>query len=79
MSCVAIFLTSRSLRILVLCMRRVLRVRTAFEPSRCAEEQLELAYEHVMPTVRRACGSVNEAMPVATRIGEHRAGIRKVT
>jgi hypothetical protein len=35
MSWAAIFLTSRSLRILVRCMRRVLRVRTTFEPTRC--------------------------------------------
>jgi hypothetical protein len=65
---VAIFLTSRSLRILVAYMRRVLRVRTAFEATRCAEEQLQLAYERVVPTVRRACGSVEDA----TQIGERR-------
>jgi hypothetical protein len=35
-------------------MRRVQRVHAAFEPTRCSEEQ-QLAYEQVLPTVRRMC------------------------
>lgn len=50
-----IFLTSRRRRILVPCMRRALRVRVVFESTRCADEQLQLAYKQVVPTVRHAC------------------------
>jgi hypothetical protein len=34
-------------------MRRVLRVRTAFEPTRSSAQQLQFAYERVVETVRR--------------------------
>lgn len=33
--------------------RRVLRIRTAFEPTRSSEQQLQLAYGRVVETVRR--------------------------
>jgi hypothetical protein len=56
MIAVAIFLTSQSTWILVQCMRRVLRVRAAFEPTRSSDDQLVFAYEQVVPTVRRALG-----------------------
>lgn len=80
MSWTAVFLTSRSLWIVVRCMRRVLRVRTAFEPTRCSEEQLQLAYEHVAPTVRRACGHIANAPPDAARADDgRRSAARKAT
>lgn len=55
MSPLADFLTSRSLRILVRRMRRMLRVRAAFEATRSSEDQLQLAYEQVVATARRTC------------------------
>ena len=80
MSWAAVFLTSRSLWILVRCMRRLLRVRTVFGPTRCTQEQLQIAYECVVPTVRRACGHVDNATPVAARADDwRRSSVRKAT
>ena len=79
MSWAAVFLTSQSLWILVRWMRRVLRVRAAFEPTRCTREQLQLAYESVVPTVRRACGHVDNATPVARADDWRRSASRKET
>lgn len=86
MSWAAVFLTSRSLWILVRCMRRVLRIRAAFEPMRSTQDQLQFAYECVVPTVRRTCGhvdnvtSVDNVTPVAARAdGWRRAAARKAT
>jgi hypothetical protein len=55
--------------ILVRCMRRVLRVSAVFEPARCSDEQLALAYEQVVPTVRRALSRQEDrdALPTSTR------------
>ena len=64
MSWAAVFLTSRSLWILVRCMRRVLRVRAAFEPTRSTQEPLQFAYECAVPMVRRACGHADNVPPV---------------
>ncbi len=80
MSWTADFLTRRSLWIFVQGMRRVLRVRTAVEPTRCSEEQMQLAYEHVVPGVCRARGHVDNATPVAARVDDgRRCAARKAT
>ncbi len=55
MSAFADFLTTRSLRILVGPMRRNLRIRAAFEPTRPPYEPLVDAYEKVLPTRRSRC------------------------
>jgi hypothetical protein len=78
MTAAADFLTTRLLWILVRCMRRVLRVSTAFEPTRCIDEQLQLAYERVVPTVRRACGGVEDATQIAASSNRPRRVARKV-
>ena len=43
----------RPFALVVESMRRVLRIRTAFEPTRSSEQQLQLAYERVVETIRR--------------------------
>jgi hypothetical protein len=48
-----VFLTLHAIRPRGESMRRVLRIRTAFEPTRSSEQQLQLAYERVVETIRR--------------------------
>jgi hypothetical protein len=49
-----VFLTFATSDPVVGCMRRrVLQVGTAFEPTRSSAQQLQLAYEQVIATVRR--------------------------
>jgi len=68
----AVFLTSHSMRILVRCMRRVLRIGVAFEPTRCSEDQLALVYEQVVPTVRRALGRRDDPPTLKQRAARQR-------
>ena len=50
---VVVFLTSSTFDRVVVCMRRrVLQVRTAFEATRSSAQQLQLAYQQVVETVR---------------------------
>jgi hypothetical protein len=51
-------------------MRRMLRVRAAFEPTRCSEEQLQLAYEQVVQMVRRAYARGDHESPMSPRADE---------
>jgi hypothetical protein len=54
-------------------MRRVLRIAIAFEQTRCSDDQLALAYEHVVPTARRALRSRDDERPNL----EQRAGLKR--
>jgi hypothetical protein len=76
MSSVAVFLTSRSTRILVGSMRRVLRVRVAYEATRHSEEQLEVVYEQVVPTVRRAYAHGDDGSSSSQR-AKRRSAVRE--
>lgn len=58
-------------------MRRVLRVRVAFEVTRCSEEQQQMAYERVVPTVRRACDRPDRESPTAIRAQQARRSAPK--
>ena len=49
----AVFLTSLVFGLVRECMRRVLRILTAFEPTRLSDGQLQLAYERLVETLRR--------------------------
>jgi len=60
------------MRILVRCMRRVLRIGVAFEPTRCSEDQLALVYEQVVPTVRRALGRRDDPPTLKQRAARQR-------
>jgi hypothetical protein len=68
----AVFLTSRSKWIVVRCVRRVLRIRAAFESTRSSEDKLARAYDEVVPTVRRALGRDDDAA-----VREQRADLKR--
>jgi hypothetical protein len=71
MSGSAVLLTLRSWWILVRRMRRVLQIRTAFEPARRSQEQMQRVYEQVVPTVRRANSHDNNNMTAMEARAEH--------
>lgn len=59
-------------------MRRVLRVHAAFEATRCSEAQQLLAYEQVVPTVRRTCRRDDDSLTSQRADEQPRSVQRKV-